>query len=54
MRLGPSKNYPIKFQEGMFEIPYQFLEFVERKNNREGFSEKNANIIDERCIVPKN
>ena len=40
-----STVFPIKFEEGTFEVPYQFLEFVERKNNREGFSEKNANIV---------
>lgn len=37
--------YPCKFKEGYYEIPRNFVEFVERKNNREGFSEKNANIV---------
>lgn len=36
---------PYEFIEGTREVPYNFLEFVERKNNREGFSTKNANII---------
>ena len=35
----------VKFTEGYFNIPVFFIEFVERKNNRDGFSEKNANII---------
>ena len=33
----------VKFTEGYFNIPAFFIEFIERKNNREGFSEKNAN-----------
>jgi len=37
--------YPFKFEEGLFEIPFDFIEFIERKNNRKGFSEKNANIV---------
>ena len=36
---------PFKFEEGSFEIPYNFVEFIERKNNRKGFSEKNANVV---------
>ena len=36
---------PYKFIEGTYLVPYYFLEFVERKNNREGFSQKNANIV---------
>ena len=33
------------FLEGDYFIPFDFVEFVERKNNRKGFSEKNANIV---------
>lgn len=37
----------VAFQEGEFEVPYHFIEFIERKHCRDGFSEKNANIIME-------
>lgn len=37
--------YPYKFEEGHYDIPYNFIEFIERKNDRKGFSEKNANIV---------
>ena len=37
--------YPFRFEEGNYEIPYNFIEFIERKNNRKGFSEKNANVV---------
>ena len=37
--------YPYRFEEGIYEIPYNFIEFIERKNNRKGFSESNANIV---------
>ena len=37
--------YPFKFEEGNYDIPFNFIEFIERKNNRRGFSEKNANIV---------
>ena len=40
-----AENNLVKFTEGFFDIPTNFLEFVERKDNREGFSEKNADII---------
>ena len=40
-----STVYPYKFEEGHYDIPYNFIEFIERKNGREGFSEKNANIV---------
>ena len=40
-----AENNLVKFEEGYFDIPTYFLEFVERKNNRDGFSEKNADII---------
>ena len=40
-----SINLPYDFIEGTYLVPYNFLEFVERKNNREGFSQKNANIV---------
>jgi 4-hydroxyphenylpyruvate dioxygenase-like putative hemolysin len=40
-----STLYPVKFKEGAFEIPRNFIEFIERKDNREGFSEKNANVV---------
>ena len=36
---------PYDFIEGEYEIPYNFLEFVERKDGRDGFSQKNANIV---------
>ncbi len=36
---------PYAFIEGEYEVPYNFLEFVERKDGREGFSQKNANIV---------
>lgn len=34
-----------KFRDGYRPIPYTFIEFVERKDGREGFSESNANKI---------
>jgi len=34
-----------KFTDGYYNVPYSFLEFVERRNGREGFSESNANQI---------
>lgn len=34
-----------KFTDGHYSVPYTFLEFVERRNGREGFSESNANKI---------
>ena len=34
-----------KFTDGHYNVPYTFLEFVERRNGREGFSESNANQI---------
>lgn len=34
-----------KFTDGYHNVPYTFLEFVERRNGREGFSESNANQI---------
>lgn len=34
-----------KFTDGYRNVPYTFLEFVERRNGREGFSESNANQI---------
>ena len=37
--------YPFKFEEGSYDIPFNFIEFIERKNNRRGFSEKNANVV---------
>tara|TARA_A100001011_G_C14189531_1_gene790652 strand:- start:141 stop:893 length:753 start_codon:yes stop_codon:yes gene_type:complete len=40
-----SKLYPHKFTEGTFEVPRNFIEFVQRKNNRDGFSQKNANVV---------
>ena len=40
-----STFYPYKFKEGNFEIPRNFIEFVQRKKNREGFSEKNASVV---------
>ena len=40
-----AENNLVKFTEGFFDIPTNFLEFVERKDNRDGFSEKNADII---------
>ena len=40
-----AENNLVKFTEGFFYIPTYFLEFVERKDNRDGFSEKNADII---------
>ena len=36
---------PYTFIEGEFEVPYNFLEFVERIHGRDGFSEKNANVV---------
>ena len=35
----------VLFEEGPFNIPHNFIEFIERKNNRDGFSMKNADII---------
>jgi hypothetical protein len=35
----------VLFEEGPFNIPHNFIEFIERKNNRNGFSMKNADII---------
>ena len=40
-----SENNFIKFTDGYFNIPTYFLEFVERLENRDGFSEKNADVI---------
>ncbi len=34
-----------EFTDGFYDVPYTFLEFVERRNGREGFSESNANQI---------
>jgi len=34
-----------QFEEGVFQIPHNFVEFIQRKNGRRGFSEKNANVI---------
>ena len=34
-----------KFTDGYHAIPYTFIEFVERKDGREGFAESNANKI---------
>jgi hypothetical protein len=34
-----------QFEEGFFSIPHNFVEFIQRKNDRRGFSEKNANVI---------
>ena len=36
---------PYTFIEGEYDVPYNFLEFVERKDGRDGFSQKNANIV---------
>ena len=40
-----SINNLYKFTDGHHNVPYTFLEFVERRNGREGFSESNANQI---------
>lgn len=40
-----SINTLYKFTDGYHNVPYTFLEFVERRNGREGFSESNANQI---------
>ena len=37
------KDY--QFIDGHYNVPYTFLEFVERRNGREGFSESNATKI---------
>ena len=34
-----------EFTDGYHDVPYTFLEFVERRNGREGFAESNANQI---------
>ena len=34
-----------EFSDGEYEIPVDFVEFIQRNNRRNGFSEKNANII---------
>lgn len=36
---------PFLFLEGYRDVPHNFLEFVERKNRRDGFSQVNANIV---------
>jgi hypothetical protein len=41
--LSDKKLY--QFTDGYHVIPYTFVEFVERRNGREGFSEMNANNI---------
>jgi hypothetical protein len=41
--LSDKKLY--KFTDGYQVVPYTFVEFVERRNGREGFSEMNANNI---------
>ncbi len=40
-----SEKNLVKFPDGKYYIPTYFFEFVERLDNREGFSEKNADII---------
>ena len=40
-----SEKNLIHFSDGTYSIPTYFFEFVERLDNREGFSEKNADII---------
>ena len=40
-----SENRATEFSDGEHEVPVDFVEFIERKNRRNGFSEKNANII---------
>ena len=35
----------VEFEEGKFEVPFSFIEFVERLNGRDGFSQNNANVI---------
>lgn len=40
-----ASKYPYRFEEGNYEIPYNFIEFIERKNNKKGFSQTNANIV---------
>jgi 4-hydroxyphenylpyruvate dioxygenase-like putative hemolysin len=34
-----------KFIDGEYEVPRSFVEFVERRNNREGFENNNASKI---------
>ena len=36
---------PFLFLEGYRDVPHNFLEFVERKNGRDGFSSVNANVV---------
>lgn len=36
---------PFQFLEGYRDVPHNFLEFVERKNGRDGFSQVNANVV---------
>tara|TARA_B100000131_G_C18103879_1_gene607040 strand:+ start:1566 stop:2306 length:741 start_codon:yes stop_codon:yes gene_type:complete len=36
---------PFLFLEGYRDVPHNFLEFVERKNGRDGFSGVNANVV---------
>ena len=40
-----SEHNLVNFSDGNYYIPAFFFEFVERLNSRDGFSEKNANII---------
>lgn len=40
-----SEYLPTQFSDGVFEAPAHFIEFVERKNGRNGFSQSNANIV---------
>ena len=40
-----SENSLVNFPDGNFYIPTYFFEFIERIDDREGFSEKNANVI---------
>lgn len=40
-----SEKIPLKFSDVYKEIPFTFIEFVERKNNRIGFESQNAEKI---------
>lgn len=42
-----SETIPYKFDSTTIDVPYTFIEFVERKNNRTGFESENAEKIFE-------
>ena len=42
-----SETIPYKFDNKVLEVPFTFIEFVERRHNRKGFESNNAEKIFE-------